>query len=72
MEERNSNQPQHPEPHGQPCGRDMVDQVLLEEIELLSDVIAAVATAGGHLTRPEIDSLLGVRSESSHTQGHRS
>ena len=47
----------------------MVDQVLLEEIELLTDLMAAVAAARGPLTKRELDSLLGLSVESTHTQG---
>ncbi|MEW1952956.1 hypothetical protein [Terrabacter sp. NPDC080008] len=49
-----------------PCDRDLIDGVLLEEILLLTDVIAAVRTAESHLTPPQLDSLLGVTPESLH------
>ena len=69
MEERNPNQRQRQEAHSPPCGGDLVDQVLLEEIELLTDLMAAVAAARGPLTKRELDSLLGLSVESTHTQG---
>jgi hypothetical protein len=37
------------------------DRVALEEIELVADVLSAVAAANGPLTSAEIDEVLGVR-----------
>jgi hypothetical protein len=37
------------------------DVVALEEIELYTDVLSAVATADGPLTTAEIDEVLGLR-----------
>lgn len=45
---------------GAPRDRDLVDRVLLEEIELLSDLITAVGEAHCRLTVGQLDSLLGV------------
>lgn len=40
--------------------RDLVDDQLLEEIELLVDVIARVAGHADYLSRDEVDSVLGL------------
>jgi len=55
------------EPHAQrttdpapPPPRDLVDDQLLEEIELLVDVITRVAGHVGYLSRDEVDSVLGL------------
>ena len=43
-----------------PPRRDLVDDQLLEEIELLVDVITRVAGRAGYLSRDEVDSVLGL------------
>lgn len=45
-----------------PPRRDLVDDQLLEEIELLGDVITRVAGHCGYLSRDEVDSVLGLPS----------
>lgn len=40
------------------------DRVALDEIELYSEILSAVATADRSLTTAEIDMVLGVRSAS--------
>ena len=45
-----------------PPRRDLVDDQLLEEIELLGDVITRVARHGSYLSRDEVDSVLGLPS----------
>ena len=45
-----------------PPRRDLVDNQLLEEIELLVDVITRVAGHAGYLSRDEVDSVLGLPS----------
>jgi hypothetical protein len=37
------------------------DRVALDEIELYSEVLSAVAAADGPLTREELDAVLGIR-----------
>jgi hypothetical protein len=41
------------------------DRVALDEIELYSEILSAVATADRSLTTVEIDTVLGVRSATS-------
>ena len=43
-----------------PTRRDLVDDQLLKEIELLVDVITRVAGHAGYLSRDEVDSVLGL------------
>lgn len=43
-----------------PTRRDLVDDELLKEIELLVDVITRVAGHAGYLSRDEVDSVLGL------------
>jgi len=43
-----------------PPQRDLVDDELLEEIELLVDVITRVAGHAGYLSGDEVDSVLGL------------
>jgi hypothetical protein len=45
------------------------DRVALDEIELYSEVLSAVATADRRLTAAEIDEVLGVRSDAEHGAG---
>jgi hypothetical protein len=45
-----------------PPRRDLVDDQLLEEIELLGDVITRVAGHGSYLSSDEVDSVLGLPS----------
>jgi hypothetical protein len=45
-----------------PPRRDLVDDQLLEEIELLGDVITRVAWHGSYLSRDEVYSVLGLPS----------
>ncbi len=40
------------------------DAVALDEIELYSDVLSAVAAADGPLTDAQIDEVLGIRHDS--------
>ncbi len=45
------------------------DRVALDEIELYSEVLSAVATADRRLTAAEIDEVLGVRPDAGHGSG---
>ncbi len=42
------------------------DRVALDEIELYTEVLSAVATADRRLTSAEIDEVLGVRPDAGH------
>jgi hypothetical protein len=50
-----------------PPRRDLVDDELLEEIELLVDVISQVAGHAGYLSRDEVDLVLGLPSVAERT-----
>ncbi|MGI8330031.1 hypothetical protein ACRYCC_08690 [Actinomadura scrupuli] len=45
------------------------DRVALDEIELYSEILSAVATTDRSLTTAEIDVVLGVRSATSRREG---
>jgi len=47
------------------------DRVALDEIELYSEVLSAVAVADRRLTAAEIDEVLGVRPDAEHGSGSR-
>lgn len=40
---------------------ELVDAALRDEIELVSDLVVAASSAERHLTRAEVDRLLGIR-----------
>jgi hypothetical protein len=41
-------------------GAELLDSALLQEIALLADVIASLAGIDNHLTREQVDAMLGV------------
>ncbi len=48
-----TSQPEH--------GADLVDAVLADEIELVSNLVVAASTTSRHFTPDEVDQLLGVQ-----------
>ena len=51
----------HPQPLDDEDGFD--EQVVLEEINLYAELLIAAESSDGPLSQPEIDAVLGVRSE---------